>query len=197
MSWMQYAGIPYEIGSTTIKGVHVKDIAHSLARVNRFTGHTHAALSVARHSVFVSKLLDFHPLAAMYGLAHDVHESVTNDISYPVKKYLKENCPEGKAALEDIADAADAALYEVMGIEWPMPLDIHDIVKTADNVATMTEKRDLMPDCPREWDMLKEKACHVIARATYSPENDAELFMLRYTELATHLNIKPKKWNTD
>lgn len=191
---MQYGSVPYEIGSTTIKGVYVKDIAHAMARINRFTGHTRATLSVARHSVFVSKLLDFSPIAALYGLAHDVAETVTNDISHPVKSHLKECRPEAWEALDDISAAAEEALFEVMGLEWPMPHDIHDLVKVADNVATMTEKRDLMPDCSRPWDMLKEKACHVPATCTGHPQDDATLFMARYVELAVHLNINAAKW---
>ena len=192
MTWMQYAGVPYEIGSNVARGVTVKDIAHSLARINRFTGHTRHFISVARHSVFVSTLLDFRPQAAMYGLIHDVHESVTNDISYPIKRALSDAA---RRELEVIADNADTALYEVLGVEWPMPPDIKLLVKEADNVATMTEKRDLMPDCPRKWDMLKEQPCHKGADPTVTPRDDEGLFIARYYELAKHLGIMPKIWS--
>lgn len=194
MTWMQYGSVPYEIGSETARGVTVVDIAHALARVNRFTGHSRQALSVARHSVYVSKLLDFDPVAAMYGLVHDVHETVVNDISHPLKASLP---LEARKAFELIADNADIALYEVLGVAWPMPLDIQDLVKKADNVAVMTEKRDLMPPCDRVWDMVPAEACHVKAEPTVSARDDEELFLARYMQLAHHLNIKPKKWSDD
>lgn len=191
MTWMQFGAHPYDIGTDIMPGVTIREVAHSLARINRFTGHSQLPISVARHSVFVSELLDFDSEVAMYGLLHDMAESVTGDISYPMKKALRAYSTDTALALDEITFQAEVALARVFGVKWPMPEETERLVKRADNTATMTEKRELMSECPRPWDMLKEKASHRRARSTTCPYEDAALFMERYSELARHLGITP------
>lgn len=189
---MQYGEHPYEIGSKSAPGVTPKDIAHSLARINRFTGHATEPISVARHSWYVSNLLDMDPLLAMYGLVHEVEETVINDISQPVKAALGWR---GMRRLKKIASAANTALYEVLGVPYPVPPDIKAMVKRADNAAVLAEKRDLMPPCDRPWDMVPGNASHRAALPTQCPKTDTRLWLLRYAELAKHLNIQSKDWH--
>jgi hypothetical protein len=188
---MQFGPHPYEIGSRQAPGVTVMHIAHALSRINRFTGHTRETISVARHSVYVSKLLDMDPLVAMYGLVHELHETVVNDISQPVKAALGYM---GMKRLRKIADAADTALYEVVGVPYPVPKDIKALVKRADNAAVLAEKRDLMPECDRPWNMVPGYPASVTALPTLHRGEDTELFLDRYVELSRILEITPKQW---
>lgn len=188
---MQYGSNAYEIGSKSAPGVTPKDVAHSLARINRFTGHTVGTISVARHSVYVSHLLNMDPLVAMYGLVHEVEETVINDISQPVKSALGWR---GMRRLRSIAEAANYALYEVMGVPYPVPKDIKTLVKRADNAAVLAEKRDLMPPCDRPWSMVPGHASTVPAVSTARPASDEADFLARYHELSAILNITPKQW---
>jgi 5'-deoxynucleotidase YfbR-like HD superfamily hydrolase len=186
--WMQYGTTHYEVGSSNPGKITVQMVADALSRLNRFTGHG-TAYSVARHSVFVSRLLDMSTEVAMYGLIHDAHETVINDICWPVKQALG---PAARAEFDAIEAAADKALFRVFGMPWPMPEEIAKQVKMADWIAVATEKRDLLPACDRKWDMLKEPAHHRHVKKTSSAEADAAEFMSRYRVLKgiPHHNVK-------
>lgn len=75
--------------------IDIIDIAHALARIPRFNGHTAGFLSVARHSIRVAQTVpQFMPPAAdplairmsqFTGLLHDASEAYLCDIPSPVK----------------------------------------------------------------------------------------------------------------
>jgi 5'-deoxynucleotidase YfbR-like HD superfamily hydrolase len=184
---MQYGGVSYDIGSLTAHGVRPLDIARALAKLNRYTGHSTEPLSVARHSVYVSKLLDINAWEAMYGLVHDVAETVVNDLSWPLKQKLSKKA---RMELKFLEAAAEQALFKVLKVPYPMPEEIKKAVKRADWVASATEKRDLLPPCPRDWSMLEEPPTHVSATPTTNWKEDADQWLTRYAELALHLKIK-------
>lgn len=152
MTWMQYGSSTYELGSTKMSPRTTPvDIALSLAKLNRYTGHTTEPYSVAHHSMLVSALLDHNPVLALYGLVHDVAETVVQDLSFPMKQALG---PDGIARYKEIEHAAEVALYGCLRILYPIPADIKALVKEQDWIASATEKRDLMPACDREWTAL-------------------------------------------
>ena len=63
--------------------INLKDIAHALSNICRFTGHVRRFYSVAQHCVLVSSncYLD----NALAGLLHDASEAYLCDIASPVK----------------------------------------------------------------------------------------------------------------
>lgn len=72
--------------------VCIEDIAHALALCNRFAGHTKRPISVAQHSVYVSRLCDeltegysFHTPSSLQGLLHDASEAYIGDLTKWVK----------------------------------------------------------------------------------------------------------------
>ena len=103
--WMQYGSCKYELGSSKMPyGVTMEDVANSLSKINRFTGHSIEPISVARHSIYVANALWTSPataMLAMHGLLHDVSETVVNDLSAPLKAALG---PEGMAAYRALCD---------------------------------------------------------------------------------------------
>jgi hypothetical protein len=180
---MQYGAGVYEIGSRTAPGITVKDIAHSLAQLRRFTGHAKKPFSVARHSVGTCRLVRKwgHGInAQLYALVHDVEETVVQDLAYNVKQALP---PEARAGYDAIAEAANHALYGVLDIPYPVPPGIKTIVKKADWVAVATERRDLMPPCPREWDTLPYEPDDEPVTPTICDVHDAELWLWEYVNL--------------
>jgi len=65
-----------------------RDIAHALAQINRYTGHTHRPYSVAEHSLLVADIAAARgagPVCQMAALMHDAHEAYCGDVSSPVK----------------------------------------------------------------------------------------------------------------
>ena len=64
--------------------VDIRDIAHALACCNRFAGHTTEPISVAQHSVYVSRLCSM--ATALQGLLHDASEAYLHDVTKWVKE---------------------------------------------------------------------------------------------------------------
>lgn len=64
----------------------IRDIAHHLSLINRYTGATQHGYNVAQHSVAVSRHF-IDPELRMAGLLHDAAEYVLNDIASPVKRH--------------------------------------------------------------------------------------------------------------
>ena len=70
--------------------VKVEDLAHSAARISRYTGHgrKYCWWSVAEHEILVAKILEaagYGPAQQLEGLLHDASESYLNDVSSPLK----------------------------------------------------------------------------------------------------------------
>jgi len=65
--------------------IDIIDIAHHLALLNRFVGATKRPISIAQHSVYVSRLLK-ETVWEKEGLFHDAPEAYLGDISKWVKQ---------------------------------------------------------------------------------------------------------------
>lgn len=66
----------------------LKDIAHHLAQINRFTGACSRPYSVAEHSLLVERIGQERgaaPIVRLALLMHDAHEAYTTDLSTPAK----------------------------------------------------------------------------------------------------------------
>lgn len=116
----------------------IEDIANSLSKICRFTGHTSHFYSVAQHSVYVSRLLPEH--LRMQGLMHDAAEAYVGDVSSPLKRRL----PDYKA----IEHRVEAALNAQFGLPFPL----HPDVKQADLRMLMAERHEFLPrDDDSHW----------------------------------------------
>lgn len=147
----------------------IGDIAHALANLCRYTGHTRAFYSVAQHSVLVSyQVPSEHALA---GLLHDAAEAFIGDVAKPLKRLL----PEYQA----IEARVEAAVFARFGLPAELPACVHD----ADLVLLLTEKRDLMPACrSREWAI---EGVRPMERRIWpwAPEQARAAFLQRFEEL--------------
>ena len=118
--------------------IDIKDIAHALSNICRFTGHVSNFYSVAQHSVLVSKLCQ--PENALQGLLHDASEAYLSDISRPVKYTEKmEGYRKIEANLEKI-------IFLKYNLPYPMPKD----VKWADDMLLLAEAYQLFRPVP-DW----------------------------------------------
>lgn len=153
-TWIQYGANAFDLGNQ-INSVSFDAMARSLSHLNRFCGHTVRPYSVAEHSLNVSQGCYWlgGPIAAMYGLLHDLHETVTCDVSTPVKEFMGD---EWRQKLGSLQDQTDRCLYGILGVPYPVPLGYKALVKKADMTMLATERRDLMDDCQRDWDLPYE-----------------------------------------
>lgn len=111
----------------------IEDIAHALSRICRFAGHTKRFYSVAQHSVFVARRCGF------VGLMHDFPEAYIGDMARPLKDFM----PSFKTVEKRVWQAGAAA--------FGLPMNIPRWAKWIDNLALVTERRDLLLPTPYLW----------------------------------------------
>ena len=131
------SGKKYEFESPSRDSICIEDIAHSLAHLCRYTGHTSEYYSVAEHSVLVSRLVS--PENALAGLLHDAPEAYVGDMSFPLKKL----CPEHRR-IEAIAWRAIASKFS---LALELPAEVHQ----ADADIFKHEAAILMPALGGDW----------------------------------------------
>jgi hypothetical protein len=124
--------------------IDIRDIAHSLALINRFTGHTPEPYSVAQHSVLVETLCPKE--YALWGLLHDAPEAYIADISRPVKLALEEAVG---PFLKRVDRLIMEAVCEKFGLQKHEPVE----VKRADDNALANEAFSFFGKTPayQDW----------------------------------------------
>lgn len=146
-----HSGRMVHVLTLTPEEVEPADLAHHLACSNRWSGGTVEPFSVALHSLMVADILaKFGPRLELYGLLHDAHEAYLGDICRPVKACFDMLAPGVLARLEH---TVDRAIFHRFGLSMPSEEERRQI-KAADQIATATEARDLVPeaiDGEKDW----------------------------------------------
>lgn len=152
MNWIRLAnGNDLVFDAPDLSGLTIRDVAHHLSRLNRFTGATAMPLSVAQHSVAVARQLAHLKQSRetqLVGLLHDAHEMIIGDISTPMKRWLAQN--DGADFITRLADRIDAQIFHrFAGLKNPVPPLMREAIHLADAQVLAAEWRDLMPGpCP-------------------------------------------------
>lgn len=142
MNWiLTRSGRQFDLLKPTAAMINPYDIAHALGGLCRFNGHTHTHYSVAQHSMIVCDLVPQRDQLA--ALIHDATEAYLGDMTRPLKALMPEYRQVEARVWHAICDRFD--------IDPALP----ESVIRADMVALATERRDLMPQHPGEWDCLK------------------------------------------
>lgn len=116
----------------------IEVIAHSLAQINRFTGHAVRPYSVAEHSLLVCDIVAGMGLgvaAQRAALMHDAHECLCGDVASPIKWEL------GTAWLS-LENPLALMMRKHYGLQATYT-GYRDAIKHADLTALATERRDL------------------------------------------------------
>jgi len=169
MTWIQTAsGRAVDLLDPQIEDIdfHI-DIPEALARIARFTGHVRSGpYSVAQHSVLGADAIwreTRRPEAALAFLVHDAKETYVGDTATPLKiarriKAERLSRPHliGAAVIVDETDREiesrfDCLIHETVGMQWPLPPDLHRLVKEYDLRMLATERRFLLSSTPRPW----------------------------------------------
>ena len=160
------SGARFFINEKDLSSVPIDDLAHALSYNCRFNGHVNQMYSVAEHSVHVSNLV---PKAdALWGLLHDLTESVIPDIPRPFKHLIT-----GFMEYEDEMMENMAKSYH---LPWPMPKSVKYIDK---HIVAAEAKQlfDKTPDWIDSYDKIDMKV------EGWSPEEAKRRFLERYEEL--------------
>ena len=102
MRMKTYKGHWIDLDKREVSCIDIEDIAHALAHINRFNGHTVQPYSVAQHSILVSQMV--FPGFALRGLLHDAAEAYTGDIVRPIKAFMPDFWKLEDKLLEQVAD---------------------------------------------------------------------------------------------
>lgn len=170
--WMQtFSGVQFWPLDPRPEEILIEDIAHSLSNQCRYAGHCTQFYSVAQHSVMVSRIVP--PQFAKWGLLHDAAEAYLVDLPRPLKRF---------SPLGNVYMPIEARLMMCVCERFGLPYAEPPEVKDADNVLLMTEKRDLMPNCPAKWREVAESLAGKIV--PWSPEDAEQEFLCLWAELA-------------
>lgn len=170
-------GVTVDLNSFDGDEVGIEELALSLARVNRFAGHTKKGVtySVAEHSVWVSLNVPYR--LALPALMHDIEEAVFGDIPTPAKHLAP--------AVIEAGDKIRQAIWRSHGVtctasEW-------EYVKEADHLALIAEARDFMhPNITRYVPF--DRDIYIPQIVPVMNEDDiVEIFLHRYHELQSDL----------
>jgi len=145
----------------------IRDIAHSLSIIKRYTGHTPVGYSVAQHSVWVSRQFADRELA-LAGLLHDAAEAYLNDLASPVK-----HSP-ALAGYVAGMERLERLLFATFGLDWKLMA----AVKPADNAAFKLEVKSFWePNTLSPFERI---------RPHYSDRFSEQQFLARYRSLDGH-----------
>lgn len=188
--------------------VRLKDIAHALSWVNRYTGHAAFGFSVAAHSLAVSYYLKRRGESAavqLGGLMHDAHEAYFGDVSTPLKLYLdmvptlrelgitQEQIDKFQLSFKAREDAVQDMVARKLGID--VALTRHPAVKQADLIALYVERYALLPPDPEgegPWPIIAKitpDMCDGMDTpvAGLLPAAVAKVFVSRFHELTAEI----------
>lgn len=155
--WMQGRyGRPINLTRPTADEVDFREIADSLAQINRYCGAATKPVSVGMHTLiaFDAAAHELRP----WVLLHDAHETRIGDMTTPMKAALcavaREHYAQGglfmRQMLAALAERHDVAIHEAAGL--PLPTDAQkQAIKRADIIALQTERRDFLGPSARAW----------------------------------------------
>ena len=137
-------------------GLRLRDIAHALAHICRYTGHVSTHYSVAEHSVLVSRLVlrwaarsgveaRQLPRWAAAALLHDAAEAYVGDVSRPLKQMLRKRT--------DAYDRLEEAFELAIAKQFVRPPEgCQELIGRADMVMLRLERDALLPgEPPQMW----------------------------------------------
>jgi hypothetical protein len=144
------SGVKFWPLSPAVEDVRLGDIAHALASICRWTGHTQYPLSVARHALLVSQVVErLAPDLALAALHHDSAEAYIGDIATPLKRFLGVDVGGEIRTIERVEQTLLQVIFQALQIPWP-DLDGWAVIESADRRVLLAEARDLMPPMPAE-----------------------------------------------
>lgn len=179
-TWMEtYSGDKFDYVDIATNKINIRDIAHGLSQVCRFSGQCRVFYSVATHSVLASRLLK-DPVESMLALLHDASEAYAADIPRPLKYQL----PEYRRIEKEIQHRVyDQLLGFVPTDEEYKPVDY------VDNQMLMLEAEKLLPSQGKTWDPeLTSIPKADIELQYWSPKYAEGMFMTQWCTLKSKLS---------
>lgn len=173
-SWFQtFTGRKFDPLAPRVEDICIEDIAHSLATICRYGGHTKRHYSVAEHSVLVSYLVPKE--YAREALLHDAAEAYIGDMIRPLKRLMPE------------FTKLEATIEVVVAAKFGLRNDpaTRAVWKEFDDRILVDETRALMtnPALYKERPWFQDLKPAGVEIMCYSPAYAEGLFLARFGEL--------------
>ncbi len=163
--------------------IDIRDIAHALSNICRFTGHVREFYSVAQHSVLASRIVP--PEAALAALLHDAAEAYMGDIARPWKRFLWVGGGADYSWLKNAEHELLDVILATLGAPPRSNMGVWAAVHKADELLLVTEARDLMSPLVDGWRHVPANGYAILPDVIVpqEPMLTRHLFMARYAEL--------------
>lgn len=164
-----YTGKNLDLAKPDPRQICIEDIAHHLAKLDRYNGAGHWAYSVGQHSLLVAEILP--PEYRLPGLLHDATEAYLGDVVSPLKAML----PEYRKIEQNVMNA----ICKSFEISFPRP----GIVKRADQAVMAAEMQQVVkwPDLAKRPDLPPPPKDMVIRQMPW--QEVKQVFLERFQEL--------------
>ena len=171
-----FTGKQFDFLNPRPEDICIEDIAHALANICRYNGHTRKFYSVAEHCVRASYVPVGDPLD---NLLHDAAEAYIGDVPTPQKQNMGWWDGIRFWSYQHIEVSIVVTIYNGLGLDCATPRN----TRQADKTMLVTEIRDIMP--PSEafevWTGEIEPLPETIR--PWPPEFAENEFLLRYRGL--------------
>lgn len=129
------------------EAIVIQDIAHALARICRFGGHSSHVYTVAQHSVLVSHLCNKH--MALDGLLHDASEAYLGDVLSPLKS------SDIFSSYRAVEKQLQHAILERFDCQYRHADANITSIKSADEIALQIEAFNFVPNRNSSWNIAE------------------------------------------
>lgn len=136
-----YSGNDVDLLNPDPRTIAIEDIAHHLAKLDRYNGASHFPYSVGQHSLLVSDLLPKQ--LKLTGLLHDATEAYLGDVVSPLKALL----PEYRKI--------ESNVYQAVCKAFSIPYPRSKCIKQADRAIMAVEMEQVVmwPDLSKRPDL--------------------------------------------
>lgn len=180
MSFIQLrSGAMFDVANPRPEDIRLSDVAHALARLCRYTGHSRVFASVAEHSVHVSLVVD--PAYAREGLLHDASEAFVGDVAAPLKRLLPDYQRIERAIVRAVARRF-SLLLDGSADEWPAPVREADVRMLG--IEARAVMQPTLPHAALHWGAMAYAEPHpAVERIGRGPHEAERMFLNRCEEL--------------
>lgn len=164
-----YTGKNLDLANPDPRQICIEDVAHHLAKLDRYNGAGHWSYSVGQHSLLVAETLP--PEYKLQGLLHDATEAYLGDVVSPLKAML----PEYRKIEQNVM----SAICKSFEITFPRP----KIIKRADQAVMAAEMEQVVkwPDLAKRPELPPPPKGVVIKAMPW--QEVKQVFMERFQEL--------------
>lgn len=151
------SGAGYRPWSDDPGAISLSDIAYGLAHTYRYGGQSDPAITVAEHSLLVTRIVDIlwpgNPDLLRAALLHDAAESILHDIQGPLRRCVKVALYDQVVTWDQSDQRVTGHMARQFGV-LPEHLQAHE-VKAADILAVCFERRDCKNLGEGDWGLPK------------------------------------------